>query len=750
MLASPARSIAQDHHGTDYASTVNTTIGTLGKATTRRIGYLDAGFTFAGPALPFGMVQFTPTYRSPNKGYVVNQLSGGGCANMGNFPARMIVGALDEAPDDMRRLAIGYRIRRALARLIGRRIRPAPNDPLDGSRIVSGIAGSLTLVAPGGILVELTATARSGMARFTAPPNTTCLTLLVGTGISETAVSMSSARAAGDLAFNATAVGGTFCGVSTPYAVHLSGALDREPLVSGAWRGTRLLPAAESADGPNSGLYFTFDVSTQKVVQYKFGISYVSQANADENLRAENPGWNFTATRRAAMDAWNGYLSRIDVRGGSADRTAQFYTHFYHALLHPSTWSDVGGDYVGADGRFHRAKHSVQYTALGSWDAYRSQVQLQSIVAPEVVGDVIASLIDFAQQGGGGLPRWVYANRETGIMLGDPASIYIANAYGFGVRNFDVDSALSTMRRSAEYPGMKSQGVLVRPYLTQYLRRGFAPGSLQLEYTSADFAIGQLALKARDDRAVYRQFLQRAGWWRSLYNPNTRWLQSRDEDGAWRPLGDDWLEATYKHYLWMVPYDIAGVVQTIGGRREAETRLDELFARLNGPYEEETFAAGNQPGLHIPWIYTWIGVPTKTQRLVRRILDEQYANRPDGMPGNDDLGSLGAWYVFASLGMYPLVPGIGGFVLNGPVFPQVTIHLQRGDSIRIDGGSELRDVVESLRVNGVPQERAWLQWSDLRAGAKLEYRLGEQRNVQWGAAVPPPSFPASSVSSTAR
>lgn len=190
----------------------------------------------------------------------------------------------------------------------------------------------------------------------------------------------------------------------------------------------------------------------------------------------------------------------------------------------------------------------------------------------------------------------------------------------------------------------------------------------------------------------------------------------------------------------MVPYDIAGLVEMIGGKKNAEQRLDEFFQRLDANYNDAWFASGNEPSFHIPWIYNWVGCPYKTQAVVNRILNEQYSGKIDGLPGNDDLGTMGAWYIFACIGLYPEIPGIGGFTINTPIFSSVKIHLKNG-SIFIKGGSEKNIYIKSLKVNGVLHNSTWINWGELSNGATLEYRTSGKADLKWGTKVLPPSFP---------
>lgn len=628
----------------DYVHQVNTLIGTKGTG-------LTSGYLYPGATYPYGMVQFTPSYFSKRSGFVINQLSGGGCEHMGNFPTFPVKGKLKMSPDNI----LNYRINVSEEK---------------------GHAGYYEAMVQEDIKAKLTVTERTGMASYEYPADQQYGTIIIGGGISATPIEQAAIVITAPNKCEGYAEGGNFCGLRTPYKVYFVAEFDTDAFETGTWKREELMPNTTFAEGEYSGVYFTFDVNKKKNIQYKIGVSYVSVENARENLKAENAEWDFQKIQNQAEAKWNHYLGMIEVEGTNPDRTTQFYTHLYRSFIHPNVCSDVNGEYMGADFRVHKSR-SKHYTSFSNWDTYRTQIQLLSMLDPEVASDIVVSHQLFAEQSGGSFPRWVMANIETGVMQGDPTPILIANAYAFGARNYDPKPIFKIMRKGAEEPGSKSQDVETRPGLKQYLDKGYYNASIQLEYTSADFAIGQFALHAVGDEFASWRYFHFARSWKNLYNPDTGWLQSRNPDGSWKSLGEDFRESTYKNYFWMVPYDIAGLVEIIGGKEKAEKRLDEFFTRLDAGYNDAWFASGNEPSFHIPWIYNWIGRPYKTQEIINRVLNEQYSSKIDGLPGNDDLGTMGAWYVFACIGLYPEIPGVGGFTVNTPIFSSVKVHLKK-------------------------------------------------------------------------
>lgn len=691
----------------NYAEEVNTLIGTKGLG-------LASGYLYPGATYPFGMVQFTPSYFSKSAGFVINQLSGAGCDHMGNFPTFPVKGKLQASPENI----LNYRINISKEQ---------------------GHAGYYEATVQEDIRAHLTVTERTGMAKYEFPANQTMGTVIIGGGISATPINQAAIVITAPNRCEGYAVGGNFCGLPTPYKVYFVAEFDKGAVEFGTWKQKELKPNTTFAEGECSGVYFTFDLDKKKDIQYKIGVSYVSVDNARKNLRMENAGWNFDEIRGEAEKSWNHYLSKIEVEGDNADRITQFYTHLYRTMIHPNVCSDVNGEYMGADNRVYKSR-SKQYTSFSNWDTYRTQIQLLAMLEPDVTSDIVISHQDFAEQSGGAFPRWVLANVETGVMQGDPTPILISNAYAFGARNYDPRPIFKTMRTNAEIPGAKSQNIEERPGLKQYLEKGYYNASEQLEYTSSDFAIGQFALRVIGDEFSAWRYFHFARSWKNLFNPETGWLQSRNSDGSWKPLSEDFRESTYKNYFWMVPYDIAGLVEMIGGKKNAEQRLDEFFQRLDANYNDAWFASGNEPSFHIPWIYNWVGCPYKTQAVVNRILNEQYSGKIDGLPGNDDLGTMGAWYIFACIGLYPEIPGIGGFTINTPIFSSVKIHLKNG-SIFIKGGSEKNIYIKSLKVNGVLYNSTWINWDELSNGATLEYQTSGKADLKWGTKVLPPSFP---------
>ena len=455
------------------------------------------------------------------------------------------------------------------------------------------------------------------------------------------------------------------------------------------------------------------------------------------------------------------------MRGGRQRDRRVFATSLYHALLEPSVFSDRDGRYPGMDGRVHRARGFVKYADISGWDVYRTQTQLMAMLFPTRAADVATSMLADARQSGC-LPRWPYANQQTNVMVGDPAAPMLASTFALGARGFDAREALRALVRGADRPCHTANGDYTeREQLSDYLRLGYLPHELDvdviahtfanrdrpwgatattLEYAIADFAISRLAL-ARGERSLAARFTRRAGTWRRLVNQATRTIQPRLADGAFlagvSPATDaSYAEGSVAQYSWLVPHDPKGLFASMGGRAAALARLDGFFTELNaGPKSEHAFLS-NEPNLGTPWLYDWLGRPDRAQNVVRRALLELYGPGADGLSGNDDGGTMSAWWVFGALGMYPAVPGTDVLALASPLFPHVAIRLPRG-TLRIDAprAAPGRPYVRTLALDGREWRRPWLHYRRLGGGARLSFGLAA-KPTRWGSAArsAPPSF----------
>ncbi len=745
-------------------------------------GTFGGGHNFPGVALPFGMVQWSPdtTPSAPHsggydhrdnhvRGFSLTHLSGAGCALYGDFPFLPTTEPLTSSP-------------------------ASPGGGLDG-RFEPGFAHAEEVARPGfyevrlnpvrgaGIDLALTATTRTGMARFEFPPNPHSSVIVDAGGSAQPNDFAAVTVDPGRREITGTASSGLFCGQRPRYRVHFVAVFDRRFDAFGTWEGDSLDRggrSSEDSQGPvanpgttaRAGAYASFDTRGDRVVRARVGISFVSVDGARANLAAESGGAGFAALASRAREHWNQALGRVRVSGGPKHLLDTFYTALYHAFLAPRTFNDVGGAYPGMDGQIHHARGRTQYADFSGWDIYRTQVQLLSLLVPQRASEMMRSLLADAEQSGC-LPRWAYANGQSMTMVGDSADPILASAAAFGADAFDQRAALEAMVRGATEPCRSANGdYLQRQGLAEYLALGHVPFELDtntrnansiygdpdavwgsaatsLEYAVDDFAIAQFAARSLRDRSTYGAFMHRSANWRRLFNPASRMIEPRFADGRFPARYDNlrgggFVEGNSAQYTWMVPQDPGGLVQRMGGPGRAAARLDRFLRRLNGGAggtHTDHALLGNEPTLHTPWLYDWMRRPYRTQAAVRRALLGLYDTSPDGYPGNDDLGTLSAWYVFGALGLYPEVPGVGLLAIGSPLFERSEIRLpQRRRALILARGNG--PYVQSLRLDGRAHGKPWTIYCALARGATLSFQLGRRPNRRWGssAAAAPPSF----------
>ena len=715
----------------DPASHVNPFIGT------QISSQQDFGNTSPGATRPFGMLYWSPdpasgqfyNYKEPiTRGFSLTHLSGPGCGVYGDVPILPIVGTPQYPP------------------------------PVNSTPYKAAFSHDSEVAQPGyyavslnsGIRVELAAAMRSGIAEFSYPAGRDPHTVLIDLSRNLTAVEDAQVTIQGRKVSGWVSSGG-FCSTGNHYKIYFVMETDATPTSTGTFDEMDVKPGIVSANGPRTGAYLSFDPGT-KSIHLKEGISYVSVANAEINLNREIPGWEVSAVRQEARAAWNAVLNHVQATGGRDAQQAVFYTALYHAMLHPSVFSDVNGEYIGFDGKIHIAEGRIQYANYSGWDIYRSQVQMITMLLPNVGSDIAQSLVADAQQGGG-LPIWPVANDESGVMAGDPSDGIIASAYAFGGHHFDIAGAMKAMLHGATDPDAHIRLYTERPGLDEYLSKGYiantedntGEASVTLEDTNADFAIAQFA-KAIGDTKTEREFTLRSANWRTIFDPETKYIRARGADGKFLPDFDPgketgFVEGNASQYTWMIPYDLHGVIDAIGGPEIAKQRLDGYFSQYGstlhqGPY----FFIGNEPSFGDPWVYNWAGYPWRTQEVVRKTLGDLFSNTPDGLPGNDDLGATSSWVVFGYLGFYPEIPGIGGVATNSPVFPQVTLLLGDHPLHIVAAGAPEKLYAKTITLDGTPIKNWWLDWDRLTKAKELVFTMTDTPNMD--APQIPPSYPA--------
>ncbi|HVU69776.1 MAG TPA: GH92 family glycosyl hydrolase [Ktedonobacteraceae bacterium] len=716
---------------------VNPFIGTGPSNAPNPVGGGAGGSTYPGAVVPFGMVQFSPdTPNASPSGYLysdttINDFSlthfdGAGCANNDDLEILPVTGSLGSSPgSNWTSYAASY---------------SKSNESASPGYYKTVLNNSNTTV-------ELTATTRTGMARFTYP-GTTQATVLINSSRSATGSRNGSISVNGSQVTGSETAGG-FCGSSKTFVIYYAIQFDQTPTSHGTWLGSSISAGSNSTSGTNSGAYVTFNTTSNAVVQMKIALSYVSIANAQQNLSSENSAWSFSTVQSNASNAWNTMLNRVQVSGGTSDDLTKFYTALYHVMQSPNVASDVNGQYMGFDNAVHTASSGLTiYQNYSGWDIYRSWAALVALIAPDVMNNIAESMVLDGQQGGE-IPKWSQETNEDFIMTGDPGPIVVASAYAFGARSFDTSTALSLMNNVGTNTGAKTQGSAIRGNLGTYLNLHYIPGnsSDSLEYSASDFAIAQFA-QAMGNTSMYNTFMSHAQWWSNVFDSDTGYITPRNSNGTWAtPLdptsNSGFTEGNAAQYTWMVPYNLSSVINLMGGSYTAVQRLDHLFTQYNAGLTQPYFYMGNEPEFATPWAYTYAGAPWGTQINVRNIITQVFTTAAGGLPGNDDLGATSAWYVWSALGLYPSVPGADTLVLHGPEFASETIQLANSKILQINGSGAADNApyVQSLTVNGTATSKTWLRYGDIANGATLNFTMGTNAS-SWGsnASDVPPSF----------
>ncbi|GAA3531230.1 GH92 family glycosyl hydrolase [Streptomyces osmaniensis] len=757
------------------------------------IGTRNGGNVFPGAVTPFGMLSFSPENTRGDatrtaapggyhydatriRGFSLTHMSGTGCAGgSGDIPFFPYAGEVTSSPASDTKDAV------------------YASDFSHSDE--SAEPGRYRVRLASGVSADLTATARTGSARFTFPAGKPA-SLLVRSANSEVGSTDSTVRIdPAKRTISGSVTSGNFCGYLDPegqrsyYTVHFTARFDRAFKTTGTWKDDRLDPGSTEASGGTGGFgsggrpvagkgaggYVEFAPGTGPV-NVKVGISYVSQAGAEANLAAENPpNRSFDTVADAARRAWRERLSAIRVGGGTDAERATFYTALYHALLHPNVISDADRRYRGSDGQVHVVGqgHRAQYGTFSGWDVYRNQVQLLTLLDPRVGSDIAQSLYELAEQNGGVWDRWLHGAGGTHVMNGDPSPIALAGIRAFGGTDFDLRGALRSLVKAATVPtdkdlspaGKPVLSVGQRPSLDKYLKHHYMPsvsnawgGAAEtLEMSGADFALSQLAAEA-GQKDTAKTFADRSQWWQNNFNTAATedggYIANRKADGSWvtgftPATGNGFVEGTAAQYTWMVQHNPAGLFAAMGGRSAAERRLDTFFHDADGGWAftgsgGDKSELDNEPSINVPYLYAYAGAPYKTQETVRAAMRALWSTEPGGIPGNDDLGAMSSWYVFSALGMYPQVPSRAELVLASPLFPRIEIDRPGGGdiSVRAQGAAADAPYVHSLAVNGRTSARSWLPASFVRDGGRLDYTLSATPDPAWGASEAPPSFRA--------
>ncbi|MFJ9537385.1 GH92 family glycosyl hydrolase [Streptomyces sp. NPDC101225] len=718
------------------------------------IGTENEGNTYPGAAVPFGMVQFSPDtghntgydYAQDHiRGFSLVHLSGVGCGLGGDLPVLPTTG--DVTQTDYATYAAGF-----------------------GHDDEKASPGYYEVGLRTGIRAELTATARTGVQRYTFPATDKANVLLNAAQSLHTGVS-SKVEVLDSRTVRTAITGRGFCQDTKPYTVYTITRFDRPFTTYGTWDGSTVTAGAKTGSG---GAYVRFDTTEDRTVEATTALSYVDAHGAALNLRAEG-GRSFDAVRRGADRAWEDRLDDVRARGGDDGLRRTFYSSLYRSFLAPNVGSDADGRYTGWDQRIHRTRGFTYYQNWSLWDTYRTQSQLLSLLAPREARDMAISVIKISEESGW-LPKWGYGTVETNIMTGDPVTPFLTNAYQQGLLRGYEERAYRALKRNADGVPPADSPAVGREANEEYIAEGFAPyikdrphvkpgdsdydhgASATLEYALSDAMLAQMA-RELGHRADAVRYAARAQSYRHVFDPSTGFFRARDASGAFTGPADParsegFHEGTSWQYQWLVPQDLPGMVSLIGGERAANDRLDSFFAYdqlladpartarevwVNGPYDyynADKYNPQNEPDLIAPYTYLSTGQPWKTTDVVHAALT-LFTDTPTGMTGNDDLGTMSAWNVLSSIGVFPVQPGYDTWGLSTPVFDRVDLTLDRryyphgSLTITARGTSGTDRYVQSARTDGKTYDRTYLTTGSLRSLRSLDFTVGPQPS-EWG------------------
>jgi predicted alpha-1,2-mannosidase len=518
---------------------------------------------------------------------------------------------------------------------------------------------------------------------------------------------------------------------------------------TGTFAGDKTFTADSIKNDAGTGIYAGFKLNKGEKLTIRIGISFTSLDGARKNLQAEMPGFDFDKAVANSKSRWEKALGQISISTGSEQDKRIFYTSFYHAMQHPRLFNDVDGKYPRFSGNYQIEQLSGgnYYDDFSMWDIYRAQLPLFEILNPPLINNLAKSLILKGKQGGW-MPVFPCWNSYTSEMIGDHTASVISSAYLKGITDFDANDAYQILRHNAfELPANRADYVegKGRRALDSYLKYQYIPledsvrdafhkmeqVSRTMEYAYDDYALAKFA-KALKQSADYTALSKRAKYYANVFDLSTGFVRGKHADGSWvSPFDPDKkatfiTEGTARQYTFYVPQDVPGLAKLMGGTNKLEQSLDSLFGK--GEYWH-----GNEPGHQIPFMYNYTPSPWKTQAAVRKILATEYSDGPGGLGGNDDAGQMSAWYMFASMGFYPVNPISGEYLLCSPLFDKIAITLQNGRKFEIISHktSSKSMYIHAVKLNGKIMANNFIRYTDIRNGGKLEIYLNDKPGNSW-------------------
>ncbi|MFZ6729847.1 GH92 family glycosyl hydrolase [Alistipes dispar] len=749
--------------GFDAARYVNPFIGASTSTAAAGV-YHGLGKTFPGATTPFGMVQVSPNTitggdNSPGysyehttiEGFAFTQMNGvGWFGELGNLLVMPTTGPLQKIAGKEDGSIAGYR---------------SHYDKTTETARAGYYAADLTDY---GIRVESSATPHCGILRFTFPENDLSriqidLARRVGGTSERQYVEVIDDRTIAGWMKCTPATGGWGNGEGhADYTIYFYAQLSEPMRQHGFWSAdipdtwvrkkdevvsipylqrvaqAPVVTGERQIEGKHIGFYTEFPTREGQQVEFKAGISFVDMEGARKNFEAEIASKTFDEVAGEAYAQWNRELNRIRIEGGTDEEKTIFYTALYHTMIDPRIYTDTDGRYMGADGKPRSTEgRFTKRTVFSGWDVFRSQMPLQTIINPELVDDLLASLTTMAQESGREyFERWEIVNAYSGCMLGNPALSVLADAYAKGIRGYDVERAYRYAVNTSRLFGNDSLG--------------YTPSDLcishTLEYAYTDWCVSQLAArlgKTEDAKA----FAQKSRAYRNIFDREKGWFRPRRADGSWAPWPEnarttEWygcIESTPYQQGWFVPHDVEGMVELMGGREAVLADLNEFFEKAPADMHWNAYYNhANEPVHLVPFLFNRLGEPWSTQRWTRFICRQAYADKVEGIVGNEDAGQMSAWYVLAAAGIHPACPGDTRMEITSPVFDRIEFRLDpryaQGGTFAVvaHGNSPENIYIQRAVLNGEELAASHIDFAQIAAGGTLELYMGPEPNRQWG------------------
>ena len=749
--------------GFDAARYVNPFIGASTSTAAAGV-YHGLGKTFPGATTPFGMVQVSPNTitggdNSPGysyehttiEGFAFTQMNGvGWFGELGNLLVMPTTGPLQKIAGKEDGSIAGYR---------------SHYDKTTETARAGYYAADLTDY---GIRVESSATPHCGILRFTFPENDLSriqidLARRVGGTSERQYVEVIDDRTIAGWMKCTPATGGWGNGEGhADYTIYFYAQLSEPMRQHGFWSAdipdtwvrkkdevvsipylqrvaqAPVVTGERQIEGKHIGFYTEFPTREGQQVEFKAGISFVDMEGARKNFEAEIASKTFDEVASEAYAQWNRELNRIRIEGGTDEEKTIFYTALYHTMIDPRIYTDTDGRYMGADGKSRSTEgRFTKRTVFSGWDVFRSQMPLQTIINPELVDDLLASLTTMAQESGREyFERWEIVNAYSGCMLGNPALSVLADAYAKGIRGYDVERAYRYAVNTSRLFGNDSLG--------------YTPSDLcishTLEYAYTDWCVSQLAArlgKTEDAKA----FAQKSRAYRNIFDREKGWFRPRRADGSWAPWPEnarttEWygcIESTPYQQGWFVPHDVEGMVELMGGREAVLADLNEFFEKAPADMHWNAYYNhANEPVHLVPFLFNRLGEPWSTQRWTRFICRQAYADKVEGIVGNEDAGQMSAWYVLAAAGIHPACPGDTRMEITSPVFDRIEFRLDpryaQGGTFAVvaHDNSPENIYIQRAVLNGEELAASHIDFAQIAAGGTLELYMGPEPNRQWG------------------